>query len=147
MRLVLSALAAAFLCGASGAEEPVRQGALDLSGRWRTERHGAFVDIAACPDGSPCGVLAWPGPTASRDRSADVRNPDPALRARALIGAPIMWGLKPDAAGWVDGRLYNPDTGQTFRCALRAVSAQSIEVTGCLGPLCRRETWIRVVKT
>ncbi|KAF0182173.1 MAG: hypothetical protein FD124_914 [Alphaproteobacteria bacterium] len=131
--------AALLLCGIASAE-----GVAGVTGRWRTERHGALVDIQECSDRSPCGVLAWAAPATTRGVVTDQRNPDRSLRRRPLIGLPILWGLTPAKAGWEDGRLYNPDTGQTFRSSLRLTSARQLHVTGCLGPLCRTEVWTRV---
>ncbi len=133
-----ASIVALLLCGAASAE-----GAADVSGRWRTQRHGALVDIQDC-NGSPCGVLAWAAPATTRGITTDQRNPNRSLRRRHLVGLPILWGLTPANGGWEDGRLYNPDTGQTFRSSLRVTSARQMHVTGCLGPLCRTEVWTRV---
>jgi uncharacterized protein (DUF2147 family) len=115
----------------------------DITGRWRTVMHGALVDISDCGDGTPCGRLVWVDGAISDGAVADARNPDRALRARPLIGTPILWGFRHGSEGWESGRLYNPQTGQTFRSSLRAVSRGGLRVTGCLGPLCRSQVWRR----
>ncbi len=127
------------LVGIASAEEVT-----SITGRWRTMRHGALVDIVNCGDGSPCGVLSWVAADIAQGAVTDARNPNRDLRGRALIGVPILWGFQPAEGGWESGRLYNPDTGQTFRSSVRLLAARQLRVTGCLGPLCRTEVWTRV---
>lgn len=114
------------------------------NGRWRTQMHGALVDISTCPDRSPCAFLAWVTPSKAKGMTKDLRNPDAALRSRPLIGVPILWGLKPSGRGWKGGRVYNPETGQTFKSSLMPLSQDRLRVTGCWGILCRDEIWVRV---
>lgn len=115
----------------------------DLTGHWRTGRYGALVHIADCGNGTPCGRLAWIDERVSEGVTHDVRNHDPALRGRALLGLHVLWGFVSTSAGWREGRLYNPDDGKTFRAHLSVVSPNELRVTGCLGPLCRSEVWTR----
>ncbi|MCA8900996.1 MAG: DUF2147 domain-containing protein [Hyphomonas sp.] len=139
-RLVTLVLAAAaLLAGQAGA------GALTgLEGSWRTVRHGADVEIRDCGDGSPCGYLVAVNAQVTGGRHLDERNPDAALRARPLAGLPLMWGFASARQGWQGGRLYNPETGQTFRASMTLISADQLRVRGCLGPLCRAQVWTRI---
>ena len=132
--VVLFLLASAAACA---------EGMDDFAGRWRTVRHGALVEIVDCGDRSPCGVLAWVDPAITRGTTRDIRNLNPALRNRALIGVPILWGFTPTGEGWEGGRLYNPDDGKTFAAHLQLLSPHNLRVTGCLGPLCRSQVWTR----
>lgn len=134
------ALGLIFLMVLTGTGE---QNAPNLAGRWRTQMHGALVEIRYCADRSPCGFLAWVDQSITRGITTDVRNPDPALRRRPLIGVPIIWGLRPSGARWTGGRVYNPETGQTFRSSMESISNRRLRVTGCWGPLCRSEIWIK----
>jgi uncharacterized protein (DUF2147 family) len=115
----------------------------DLTGMWRTQMHHALVSISACADSTPCGALVWVDPGLTQGVTTDARNLDPRLRNRPLIGLRILWGFRSEATQWASGRVYNPDTGQTFSASLRLLSEDTLLVTGCLGPLCRSERWIR----
>lgn len=110
---------------------------------WRTQMHSALVRISACEDSTPCGALVWVDPELTEGAMTDARNPDRRLRNRPLVGLRILWGLQSEATQWASGRVYNPDTGQTFSASLRLLSEDTLLVTGCLGPLCRSERWIR----
>lgn len=113
-------------------------------GRWRTQMQGALVEIRNCSGNSPCAFLVWVDQSVSQGNTTDIRNPNPALRARPLIGVPIVWGLRRAGQGWAGGRVYNPETGQTFRSSMHPISDRKLRVTGCWGPLCRSEIWAKV---
>ena len=117
----------------------------EIAGSWRTVRHEADVEIMDCGDGSPCGYLLHPGLQLGEGRTRDNRNPDAALRDRPLDGLPLLWGYSRAGAGWEGGRLYNPETGQTFRSSMELISADRLRVRGCLGLLCSSQVWTRIV--
>lgn len=138
MRLCLTGfLTMAVLLTATAAQ------ASSVGGRWRTQMHGALVEIKECADRSPCAFLVWIDPQKAGGVTQDLRNPDPALRSRPLVGTPILWGLKASRDGWKGGRVYNPETGQIFKSSMQRISNDKLRITGCWGPLCRSEIWIR----
>lgn len=114
-----------------------------LTGLWRDTRYGALVDIGDCGNGTPCGWLTRVDARLTEGQTQDVRNRDPLLRTRALVGLPVLWDFVSGPEGWHDGWLYNPDDGKTFRAHLRLLSTKELRVTGCLGLLCRSEVWTR----
>ena len=115
-----------------------------LAGLWRTARHGALVEITDCGNATPCGALVWASDAVFEGNTQDVRNRNPALRERPLIGVPILWGFHRRKTGWQSGRIYNPEDGKTFRAKLRLLSIDELRVTGCFGPLCRSQIWTRL---
>ena len=116
----------------------------NMIGNWRTVRHGAEVLIIDCGNGSPCGRLVSVGSDIRGRHTSDVRNRNPALRNRSLKSLPIFWGYSHGKKGWTNGRLYNPETGQTFRSSLKLINRNRLRVTGCLGLFCRSQTWTRI---
>jgi len=114
-----------------------------LLGDWQTVRHAAQVRITDCGNGSPCGHLISVDRKVRDGRTHDTKNPDPDLRDRSIQGLPILWGYGFGDDRWQGGRLYNPETGQTFRSTIKLVAPDSLRVTGCRGPLCRTQTWSR----
>lgn len=119
----------------------------ELEGKWRTVRHNAEVNIADCGDGSPCGYLIAVGEDVSGGETRDIKNKDPEMRTRPLSGLPILWGYSTGKNRWVNGRLYNPETGQTFRSSMYLVSSNKLHVKGCLGAFCRQQVWRRIDQT
>ncbi|WP_425408730.1 DUF2147 domain-containing protein [Hyphococcus sp.] len=133
------------LAGLSGFIDAAQAGDLsEISGSWRTVRHGAEVKIIDCGDASPCGFLQSVDDDVSGGHTRDINNKNPALRDRPLDGLPILWGYLREEEGWRKGRLYNPETGQTFRSSLELISPDRLRVQGCIGPLCRQQIWTRI---
>lgn len=116
-----------------------------ISGEWRTVRHGADVRIEDCGNGTPCGFLVSVGSDIRGGATQDLRNKRAELRTRPLKNLPILWGYQKHTSGWKSGRLYNPETGQTFRSSLMVISENEIKVKGCLGPFCREQIWTRIL--
>ncbi|TCD06510.1 DUF2147 domain-containing protein [Erythrobacteraceae bacterium CFH 75059] len=134
-RLVARAAAAAALLAASpaSAAEPI-------TGRWVTQDGDGIVEVAPCGP-ALCGTIvrflvAPPGGTDQRD----VNNPDPRLRGRRLLGMPVLTGFVADANVW-RGRIYDPKTGRSYRSVLRRRDARTLEVKGCIGPICQTQLW------
>jgi uncharacterized protein (DUF2147 family) len=64
----------------------------------------------------------------------DSNNPNPSLRTRPICGLQIISGLKQQADGtWADGRVYNPDNGQTYGMKIRRETPDLVKATGYLG--------------
>lgn len=116
---------------------------LDVNGIWLTNAEDAHVEISDCGDGTPCGTLIWVDP-ATTDTDLDARNPDPDLRSRPLAGLPLLWGFQESSSRWRKGKIYNPEDGKTFRSAIRTRDDGTLEVKGCIGPLCQTYIWTRV---
>ncbi len=143
MRVTALSLFCVYISLSAGASA---QAISDVTGTWRTVRHGALVLITDCGDGTPCGALAEVSAAVTDGHSTDIRNPDPTKRDRPLVGVPILWGFTPSDTGWGGGRLYNPDDGKTFRSYLQLLSPSDLRVTGCLGPFCRSQVWTLISK-
>jgi len=136
-RMALLALGMALLAPASpaAAKEPI-------TGRWITAERNAVVAIARCGK-ALCGRIArFLIAPAGGDDQRDVNNPDPALRSRRLIGTAILTGLNPDGAVW-RGQIYDPKTRRSYAAEVRRSAPGTLEVKGCLGPLCQTQVWTR----
>lgn len=109
----------------------------DPSGTWLTES-GSKVRVARCGSGY-CGTLA-----STTGSGLDVNNPDPALKARKLVGVQILSTTSPTADGF-EGTLYNPNDGKTYSGSMTPKGADHLAVSGCvLRVLCKSQTWTRV---
>lgn len=111
-----------------------------ISGRWVTEDKDAVVAIGKC-GASTCGRIArfLITPPDGADQR-DINNPDAALRNRKLLGLPILTSFKQDSDLW-RGRIYDPNTGKSYRSVIRRKSANVLEVKGCIGPFCQTQIW------
>lgn len=80
----------------------------------------------------------------------DRGNPDPNLRDRPIVGLQFMRDFV--YAGdktWVDGKIYDPESGKTYKCKMTLVDDKHLEVRGFVGIslLGRTVVWTRLVET
>ena len=123
LRRLARAAAAAVTLAVAPAVSPAASPAAVPQGVWLIDARAA-VQIFDCA-GMMCGRIIWllvPRDASGRlDR--DFRNPDVALRARALCGQTILWNLIPDGQDrWREGWFYNPNDGKTYRVSARLKS-------------------------
>ena len=115
-----------------------------IAGRWVTQGAAAIVELAPC-DGAPgyCGTLRWlwdPVDEKGRPR-LDAQNTDSTLRARPLVGLSILSGLSRSPKGGWEGRIYNPEDGQTYRATVRRTAADTLTIDGCVLFICQKQIW------
>ncbi|MBU1174893.1 MAG: DUF2147 domain-containing protein [Alphaproteobacteria bacterium] len=153
MRRVLAGLG--ILAMAAAATPGLAQEDDPILGIWTTEEQ-AEITVAYCPQGL-CGYLSRiviPEEYAdSQDKIdaigieniTDVKNKDPALRTRPLLGMPLLTLGRQLSATAFEGEIYNPEDGNTYYGKLQLVDLQRIKLTGCaLIVLCQDIEWYRV---
>jgi len=107
LRFAYSLLTALLVAAPVAAQSPTPVGV------WLHANERVQVEIASCGD-RLCGKIVWfRWPNDAQGLPLlDFKTPDPALRARALLGLTILDDLRrADESTWEDGRLYNPDNG------------------------------------
>ena len=116
---------------------------MSVLGIWETPEKDARIEIIDCGDGTPCGDLIWIDP-ASADSETDINNPTDALRDRPLVGIRMVWGFTPRRAQWRAGKVYDPESGRTYRAELSLKDTNQLKLKGCIGPICRSQIWSRL---
>ncbi len=115
-----------------------------ILGEWCTQkeenRPPGRVKFVQADDGTYTGIVSW-----SSDPKKDQNNKDPKLRDRSIVGIVIMWHLRYDDGEYVDGYVYNPEDGGTYRLNAEVLSPESLKVHGYFGiPLLgQSKTWLR----
>ncbi len=118
-----------------------------VEGVWLSADGTGWIKIELSDNG-PIGSIAG-SPDESGDRKPsdkDDLNPDPALRDRLLLGLTIMDGFTYAGDGkWKSGRIYDPNSGKTYKCNLTLVDENTLGLRGYIGfsLLGRTETWTR----
>lgn len=107
-----------------------------ISGTWRTEdgAEGGYVHVRIAPCGpARCGIIVH-----AVDETG-TPNPD-----YEHMNRQILWDMTPDGSVW-HGRVWAPDSDQTFRARMRP-AGPTAELSGCVlgGLVCRSQTWTRV---
>ena len=115
----------------------------ELIGTWLTQQGDAHIRVAKCGN-ALCGTVAWlrDAVTATGQPPMDIRNPNPSLRTRKVLGIRIF-EMTQDASGSWTGGIYNADDGQTYKGRLAPQGENGLEVQGCAGNLCGSEVWTR----
>jgi uncharacterized protein (DUF2147 family) len=105
----------------------------------------AKIEVRKCGRGL-CAKIVWlEDPKDSKGRPLrDVRNENPSLRGRSIVGLPLFSGLAPSAPGVWTGKIYNPEDGGTYSLTLTVVSRQQLKLKGCKGwVMCGERVWLR----
>ena len=115
----------------------------ELIGTWLTQQGDAHIRVAKCGN-AVCGTVAWlrDAVTSTGQPLMDIRNPNPSLRNRKVLGIRIF-EMTEDASGALVGGIYNADDGQTYKGRLAPRGENELEVQGCAGNLCGSEVWTR----
>ena len=89
-------------------------------GVWLHANERIQVEIAPCGD-RLCGTIVWfrwPNDPQGLPL-VDLKNPDPALRSRPLLGLTALRGLRRTGERtWEDGKIYNPDDGEDYEALM-----------------------------
>lgn len=111
-----------------------------IVGEWWTEARQGRIRFVRSPDDTYSGILVG-----GTDPGADVHNKDPALRKRPLLGTVLIWHLRPGDGEYVDGYVYNPRNGETYRMKAELTGTTTLKVRGYLGIslLGQSQTWTR----
>lgn len=109
------------------------QAADPAEGTWKTQvDDGAYahVKIAACGV-KICGVIAR-----TFNDKGEYKSPN--------IGKRLVWDMSPnDGGAYSGGRIWQPSTGKEYKSKM-ALSGTTLNVSGCFGPICKKQIWSRV---
>jgi uncharacterized protein (DUF2147 family) len=132
-RLRAAALTAA-ACLAVAFADAAAADELSPFGRWLTEDRQGVVEIYPCGR-ELCGKVVWEAePFANGAPTVDDKNPDPSLRGRSICNLQIMNGFKAKSpAEWVDGAIYEPQSGKTYSAELTVSDAATMKLRGYVG--------------
>jgi len=121
-----------------------------VTGRWLTADGKGVVAIAPCGD-SICGHIDWMKPPADAKPGViplDKKNPDPAHRRQPMCGLTIVYGFHRgggDPNSWVEGSIYDPESGKTYHANVTLEDANHLRLRGYVGiPLLgQNQVWSR----
>lgn len=135
--LALPMLAAAFVASAQNASP---------AGRWKTydEETGKprlIVDVYEAKGGTYAAKVVdtlFQADAVCTECKGD-------KKGKPIKGMVIMWGQKPGAAGsFSDGQVLKLTNGKTYKSKAQLQAGGSkFEVSGCLGPICKKQVWTR----
>ena len=114
----------------------------EIAGYWVMPDGSALIEIYLVSEGIEARIAAIREHqyTAADDKQMvrgnprlDIHNPDPDLRQRPLPGMVIASNLRHENGRWRGGRIYDPDSGKSYRCELELDAGGFLRVRGYLG--------------
>jgi len=104
-----------------------------VEGVWKTQvDDGAYahVKISQCGE-RICGVISRPFNGSGEYKSES-------------IGKQLVWDMQPAGDGnYRKGKIWQPSTGKVYNSKM-SMSGAALKVSGCVGPICKKQTWSRV---
>ena len=118
-------------------------------GVWFAEGGKSKVEIYHCGE-KLCGKITWlkePLADDGKDK-VDTNNPDQTMQSRKIIGLNLLNDFVPDEYekhGWTNGKIYNPEDGETYSCNMELLDNGNLKVRGYVGlPLFgKTQIWTR----
>jgi uncharacterized protein (DUF2147 family) len=110
-------------------------------GIWLVPKEDGKVTIYKCGE-KFCGKVTW----LKKPEDLDTNNPDPEKKKLKILGMNMLWDFTFKNGEWSGGQIYDPDTGNTYKCKMWLKSPDKLNVKGYVGiPLFgRSEIWTRV---
>lgn len=103
-----------------------------VHGSWQTQvDEGAYgvIEFATC-GAKLCGTL--------------VRAFDDGKEVKSKSSL-IVWDMEPKGDGtYRNGRIFQPKSGKEYRSKMDLVDPNTLSVSGCIGPFCKKQTWKRL---
>ena len=93
-----------------------------------------------------CAKIIWiKDPNDSKGKPLhDIRNEDPSMHDRPILGLTLFSGMAPSAPATWTGKIYNPEDGHTYAATLTMISRSEIKLRGCKAwLLCGEKQWLR----
>jgi uncharacterized protein (DUF2147 family) len=117
----------------------------EITGVWLTQDKEVKVEIYE-NNGKYFGKTIWlknPN-TKNGNPRLDERNPNQSLRKRSLLNLVILTDFIYEDKEWIDGRLYDPNEGETYSCKMWLENPKVLKVRGYVGFLYETETWTKL---
>lgn len=118
----------------------------DILGMWETEGNRSKIEVVACEQ-SLCARIKWlkVGFYENGQPLRDRRNSAPELRDRPVLGILVLKVSQSDRNLW-EGRVYDPERGNTYPAEVSFLEPGVLEVTGCAlsGLICKTRLWKRI---
>lgn len=139
-----TALVAAVMPVFLGANPAFSASADQIVGKWRTPSRHGVVELSRCGE-SLCGHIVDSDGIRANPDLRDVNNKDSKLRTRKIKGMQMVGGFTRKGNEWVEGQIYNPEDGGTYKATITPVDANTLKLKGCIvWPLCKTQTWTRI---
>ena len=124
-RLMAAAAAVVMMAGAAAADP--------ILGTWKTQvDDGNYAHVKMVKCGSKiCGSIHKAFNSSGEFETANK-------------GKNLVWDMVAQGGGsYKSGKIWQPSTDKVYRSKM-SLSGNTLKVSGCVGPICKKQTWTRV---
>jgi len=118
-----------------------------ILGRWVNPSGEAHVEIFKKSD-RYFGKIVWLKNPRDEQGVAktDVKNPEPGLKSKPILGLEMLKDFVFADGKWTDGKIYDPKSGKTYSCNITQKGNNEISIRGYMGIsiIGRSESWKRI---
>ncbi len=80
------------------------------------------------------GKIIWlKEPLKNGKQKTDIHNPDPHLRSKPVIDLVVLKNFEFEDGEWVNGRVYDPSSGNDYSCKITMPNLRTLKVRGFIG--------------
>ncbi len=132
-RMLVAAALASAICPSALADP------FNVFGTFALPSGNSRIEIADCGNGSPCGKVVWINP-ADLPEGQTVQTITDARGAK-ILGLKLLHSFERKGKDWRGGKIYDPEEGKTYDSRLKRLTDGTLEVKGCIGPICQTQIW------
>lgn len=122
-------------------------GVSPVEGIWINGDGDGWIELSVIAGELRGRIIGSPDdPQNARPSRLDDKNPHKSERSRPLRGLTILSGFRPAGGGrWTGGRVYDPNSGNTYRGTITLIDADTLQLRGYIGISLfgRTEVWRR----
>ena len=111
----------------------------DIYGTFVTDEGSAKIQIEDCGDETPCGYFVWLNPDIQP--KVDVTNKFSGKEGKPLLGSLMLKGFSKKKNDWRGGKVFDSNNDKIYRARLKRLPDGSLQVKGCIGPICQTQVW------
>jgi len=111
----------------------------DVYGKWIPDSGNAYIEVADCGDGTPCGTVVWIKPESLRP--GDTAETVVDANGDKVLGLKMLYGFTKKRNDWRSGTIYDPEVGKTYGSRIKLRGDGKLQVKGCIGPFCQTQIW------
>lgn len=117
---------------------------MQILGKWKTHDNRAIVEVFE-QSGKYFGKIVWlqNGTDKTGKQRTDIENPSKEKQNISLIGLTIMNNFVFDDNEFINGTVYDPDSGSTYNCKLWLTDNNTLKVRDYCGIFYKTFTWTK----
>lgn len=115
-----------------------------IVGKWLSGDKEGITEIYQ-QNGKYYGKITWlKKPNDARGKPfTDTENPDKSKRNQPLIGLIILKNFEYKDNEWINGTIYDPESGKTYTCTVWLSDKSTLKVRGYWGIFYETQTWTK----